>query len=272
MVRFSSNGAVSESINQMPTFVNRYAQPWCPPRPTLTISGDEVHVWRASIATPKSRVQSLECILTEDELCRAKRFYFQRDRERFIVARGLLRCILGRYLGIEPSRLRFSYNDCGKPALATAPDEGTLCFNLSHSDRLALYAVTRGRKVGIDLERVRAIPEIEQIAKCSFSSRENAVFCSLPLGLRKEAFFSCWTRKEAYVKARGKGLSLSLAQFDVSLVPGEPARLLDVRGDSPDALHWSLRELKPGPDYVAALAVKGHACKLKCWHFPEPGS
>jgi len=201
-------------------------------------------------------------------LDRARRFHFQRDSERFIVTRGLLRCILGRYLGIEPGRLRFVYNSYGKPALATASDEGALCFNLSHSGGLALYAVARGRQVGIDLERIRAVPEIEQIAQRFFSSREYAAFRSLAAGLRQEAFYSCWTRKEAYIKARGQGLSLPLDQFDVSLVPGEPARLLDVRGDSQDGHHWLLRELEPGPGYVAALAVEGHGWKLKCWHFP----
>jgi 4'-phosphopantetheinyl transferase len=242
---------------------------WLPPPVNLALPSDEVHVWRASLDQPASRVQSLQHTLTTDELSQAGRFYFQKDRQHFIVARGLLRAILSRYLDVEPGQLRFCYSDYGKPSLAPPSGPKTLNFNLSHSDRLVLYAVTRGREIGIDLERVRPVPEAEQIAERFFSAEENAVFRTLPARLKQEAFFTCWTRKEAYIKARGEGLSLPLDQFDVSLVPGEPAMLLSTRGDPQEAARWSLRELMPGPGYVAAIAVEGHDWRLACWQFPE---
>ena len=242
---------------------------WLPPPADLTVSSNEVHVWRASLDLPVSCVQSLQHTLAADELSRAERFYFQKDRQHFIVTRGLLRAILSRYLDIEPGQLRFCYSPYGKPALATTPGQETPSFNVSHSHGLALYAVTRGREIGIDLERVRADLDCEQIAARFFSPRENAVLRALPAKLKPEAFFNCWTRKEAYIKARGGGLSFPLDQFDVSLAPGEPTTLLNTRGDPQEATRWSLRTLTPGPGYVAALAVEGHGWRLACWQWPE---
>jgi 4'-phosphopantetheinyl transferase len=235
----------------------------------LALSNDEVHVWRACLDLPASHVQSLQRTLAADELSRAERLYFQKDRQRFIVARGLLRAILSRYLDMEPSQLRYCYSEHGKPYLTPSSGRKTPSFNLSHSDGLALYAVARGREVGIDLERIRPVVEVEQIAERFFSAWEKDVFRALPGHLRHMAFFTCWTRKEAYIKARGEGLSQPLDQFDVSLVPGEPAMLLSIRGDPQEAFHWSLRELAPGSGYVAALAAEGNDWRLVCWQFPE---
>jgi 4'-phosphopantetheinyl transferase len=218
---------------------------------------------------PASRIQALRHILAADELSKARRFFFPKDRQHFILARGLLRTILGRYLDMEPSQLRFCYDDYGKPSLVPSSDQEALNFSLSHSDGLALYAITRDREIGIDVERVCPIPEAAQIAERFFSAHENAVFRTLDARLKQEAFFTCWTRKEAYVKARGKGLSLPLDQLDVSLIPGEPAMLLNIRGAPREAARWSLCELTPGPGYVAALAVEGHDWRLACWQFPE---
>lgn len=238
---------------------------WSPPPETLELGSGEVHVWRATLDQPTPRVQSLRRILAADEQARADRFYFEKGRVRFIVARGLLRMILGRYLDREPSQLRFDYSPYGKPALASESGGETLRFNVSHSHGLALYAVTRGREIGIDVEYIRADVASEQIAERFFSSREVAVLRALPVEAQAEAFFNCWTRKEAYIKARGEGLSLPLDQFDVSLVPGEPAALLSTRPDPHEASRWSLQELTPGPGYVAALAVEGRIRQLQCW-------
>jgi 4'-phosphopantetheinyl transferase len=242
---------------------------WVPPPADLKLSSDEVHVWRASLDSTATDVQSLQQTLSADELGRAAGFRFQKDRQRFIAAHGLLRAIISRYLDMEPSQLRFCYSDHGKPSLVPTSGQKTLSFNLSHSDGLALYAITRDRGIGIDLERVRPVAKVEQIAERFFSARENAVFRTLPASLKREAFFTCWTRKEAYIKARGEGLSLPLDQFDVSLVPGGPAVLLGTRGDPQKSSGWSLRELMPDPGYVAALAVEGHDWHLTCWQFPE---
>jgi 4'-phosphopantetheinyl transferase len=181
----------------------------------------------------------------------------------------MLRTLLGRYLDLEPNGLRFSYGSHGKPALAGECGGGKVRFNLSHSHELALFAFTRGRVVGIDLERIRPDLVNEQIAERFFSPREIAMLRALPGSLEKEAFFTCWTRKEAYIKARGDGLSLPLDAFDVSLVPGEPAELLESRENSNEVSRWCLQELVPDPGYVAAIAVEGHLWQLKCWESPE---
>ncbi len=242
---------------------------WSSPSKNLILGDDEVHVWRAALNIKESRVQSLRRTLTADDRARAERFHFQKDREHFIVARGLLRAILGRYLDVEPSQLRFSYSPYGKPSLAGEFNADALCFNLSHADGLALYAVTRGRQLGIDIERVRAELADEQVAERFFSPREVAVLRALSGNMQPQAFFNCWTRKEAYIKARGEGLSLPLDQFDVSLAPGETAALLSTNGDPQEASRWRIQELAPGAGYVSALAVKGHHWRLKCWQWSK---
>lgn len=253
---------------------NRMTAPeslWLPPPTDLALSDDDVHVWRASLDLPASRVREVHHTLAADESSRAARFHFQRDRQHFIVARGLLRNILSRYLGIQPEQLRFCYSPSGKPALVAAPGQDALNFNLSHSGHLALYALTRVRQIGIDLERIRVDFEYEQIAERFFSRRERTALQACPAKMKPEAFFNCWTRKEAYIKARGEGLSLPLDQFDVSLVPGEPAALLSTRDNSQEVVRWSLQELSPGSGYVAALAVEGHSWQLRCWQWQEKG-
>ena len=231
---------------------------------------DEVHVWRATLDQTPSQIQSFLHNLSADEQARADRFYFARDREHFIVARGVLRAILGCYLNRMPECLSFCYGTHGKPALAGESDGETIRFNVSHSHGVALYAVTRGREVGIDLERIRFDLEFAEIAERFFSRREVAMLQSLPTEVQRQAFFRCWTRKEAYIKARGEGLSLPLDQFDLSLVPREPDAVLGTQRDPSEAARWSLQELTPAPGYVAALAVDAHDWRLSCWRWPDP--
>lgn len=228
----------------------------------------EVHVWRASLKQSASHVRSLVATLAPEEQQRAERYVFQKDREHFIVARGLLRSILGMYLEMEPRALRFCYSSYGKPRLALEDNHGDLRFNLSHSNQLALFAVTRGREVGVDVEWIRPEVAKENIAEHFFSRYEVTMLRSLPPDLQGEAFFNCWTRKEAYIKARGEGLSLPLDKFDVSLAPGKPATLLSIRIDSVDTSQWTLVELTPGLGYAAALVVEGRDWQLKCWKWP----
>jgi 4'-phosphopantetheinyl transferase len=217
------------------------------------------------VSTPYLRI--FEDTLTADERARAERFYFQKHRERFIAGRGLLRHILSRYLGKEPDQLRFCYNSYGKPALTEETGAEGLCFNLSHSHGIALYALTHGREIGIDIEYFRPDVETEKLAERFFSPREAAVLRALPEHLRKEGFFNCWTRKEAYIKAEGEGMSIPLSAFDVSLTPGEPAALLRTQKHPQETACWSLQALNPAPSYAAALAVKGHDWELKCWQW-----
>lgn len=237
------------------------------PSGNVSLGSGEVHVWCATLDQPTWQFLRLAQTLSADERSRADRYSFARDMHHFIVGRALLRVILGGYLEIEPDRLRFAYSHHGKPSLADAFGSGILRFNVSHSQGLALYAVSRDGHVGVDLERTRPVADLEQIAERFFSPREYAALRALPAQMKHEAFFNCWTRKEAYVKARGDGLSLPLNQFDVSLAPGEPARLVHNERAPQEVARWSLQELTPAPGYVAALAVEGHGRQIRCWQW-----
>jgi 4'-phosphopantetheinyl transferase len=215
---------------------------------------DEIHIWYASLEQPLSEFQRL---LSADEKERAKRYYFEEDRRRFIVRRGILRTLLGNYLDIEPYQVQFCYGNNKKPGIADIFGGRKVQFNLSHSRGLAIYAFTRTHEIGVDVEYIRDIPEMGKIAERFFSARENSAFQSLPESQKQEAFFNCWTRKEAFIKAIGDGLSYALDAFDVSLVPGEPATLIGIKGDSEEASRWSLRDLEPAAGFAAALTVKG---------------
>jgi 4'-phosphopantetheinyl transferase len=243
---------------------------WRSPPEAFVLGRDEVHVWRASLEQPKSQIESFLNTLAADEQARAGRFYFERDREHFIVARGVLRAILGCYLNRPPECVAFCYGAHGKPALAEDNELDAIRFNVSHSNEVALYAVARDRKVGIDLERIRFDLAVMEIAERFFSRREVATLRTFPTEAQRRAFFRCWTRKEAYIKARGEGLSLPLDQFDVLLAPGKPGAVLHTQQDPSEASRWSLQELCLAPDYAAALAVEGHGWRLACWQWPDP--
>jgi len=242
---------------------------FCPPV-DLALAGDDVHVWRAALDQPDPLVKQLARTLSGDEWARVERYRFERDRRRFIVARGVLRMILGCYLDADPGRLRFGYEPHGKPYLADGFSGGTLQFNLSHSHELALYAFAHGRRIGVDLEYQRFVPDAEQIVAGFFSAREKAMWRTLRTSQRQEAFLHWWTRKEAYGKALGDGLGQRLDQFGVSLAPGESARLLGTAGDPESAFHWSLGSLTPARGYKAALAVEGHDWYLCFWQWQPP--
>ena len=242
--------------------------PWPdgPARPAA--AADEVHVWRVRLGQDEAAARALSALLAEDEQRRAARFHFRKDRDRFVAARGALRAILGLYTGVAPRRLRFSYEKHGKPGLTPETGGRFLRFNLTHSHDLALCAVTLGRSVGVDLELVREEFAGMEIAERFFARREVAALRALAPGARATAFFDCWTRKEAYIKARGEGLSHPLHSFAVSLAPGEPAALLCTDDDPPEALRWSLLALSPGGSYRAALAVEGAPPLTRCWTWP----
>lgn len=242
---------------------------WSRPPKKLSLAANEIHVWRAGLSLKASYLHGLKQILSADEQARAERFYFRKDREHFIAARGLLRVILGRYLNMEPSRLRFRYNPYGKPDFAGESGKNGLRFNLAHSQELVLFAITRGREIGIDLEYIRGDLADSQVAERYFSPREVEALRALPKDLQPLGFFNCWTRKEAYVKARGEGLTVPLDKFEVSLAPGEPPALLHVENQPQECSRWSLEKLIPDPGYAAALVVEGHHWNLSCWQWPD---
>ncbi len=240
---------------------------WNSPPLDLTLDLGAIHVWRVSLAQTESCLQSLQQTLSTDEQTKAERFHFPKDRSQFIVSRGALRAILSRYLNINSHILRFDYNPYGKPSLIAAQGGDTLRFNLSHSRGIALIALTQNRDIGVDIEGINPNISYLEIAESFFSSLENTMLRSLPEHLQLTAFFTCWTRKEAYIKAVGKGLSIPLNQFDVTLAPGEPAALLNVEDNPEEASRWSLIELIPSSDMVAAVAVAGDCSKLHCWEW-----
>lgn len=236
-----------------------------PARPEA--SEDEVQVWGASLTRTAAEYEALRGLLSKDELARADAFVFERDRGHFVAARGTLRLILACYLGVSPEGLRFAYNAFGKPRLRDEGVAPALSFNLSHAGEIALYAFTSGREVGIDVELAREDMDCLGVARHFFSPPERAALEALPPEERTRAFFDCWTRKEAYIKARGGGLSIPLDSFDVSLTPGEPAALLHTREDPRDAARWTLRELAPADGYAATVAAEGAGWRLRRWRF-----
>lgn len=247
------------------------ATSWSIPAASLALAEDEVHVWRASLKQSPAVVEKFFGTMTPDERDRAGRFHFARDREHFTVARGLLRSLLSRYLGETPDQLRFTYSSYGKPQLSEQFQDAGLCFNVSHSGQVVVYAFTRGREVGVDVEYHRPDVAGEEIAERYFSVNEVRELFALREELRAEAFFNCWTRKEAYIKAIGEGLSHPLDQFDVSLAPGEPAALLGTRRDPDELSRWTISAFTTERDYSGAIVVAGRDLHLKYWQWSPPG-
>ena len=225
--------------------------------PEIGPPSGEIHVWSAKIDHPIPSVDQLLNILDEAERFRADTYQIDRDRRRFIVRRAILRTLLGHYTGVGPGSLQFHYGPQGKPGLATStPVFQIVHFSVSHSDGLSLYAFTLGRELGVDVERIRQISDADSISEKFFSHRERSLLSMVPRSQKQEAFFNCWTRKEAYVKATGDGITAQLDHFDVSVALGEPARLINLDGDPIRAAAWALYDLKLAENYTGALAIK----------------
>ncbi len=224
----------------------------------IKLSPQQVHVWRVGLDRNSEEIHQFRAMLSQDERKRADRFHFEPDRNRFIVGRGRLRSLLADYLQVAPEGIEFQYSAKGKPMLANI--EQNLHFNLSHSGGLALYAIA-SEPVGIDLEQIRSLSDAEQLAKRFFMPAEAEAIAALPMAQKQAAFLNAWTRKEAYLKATGDGLA-GLDEVEVSLIPGMPATLLRIKGNSELASQWFISELHPHPDYVAAVAITGQNWQL----------
>lgn len=238
---------------------------WRIPPQQLSLSEQEVHVWRASFHQLDALHESFEAVISSDERAKARRYRFEDNRREYITARGFLRFLLSAYASQKPADLKFVYNPFGKPSLFTKNGQQHISFNLSHAHGFVVYAFAIEREVGIDIEKIRPEAAHDGVAERFFSANEVRVLRSLPEHAQPQGFFNCWTRKEAYIKARGEGLSIPLNQFDVSLVPGLPAELIASRVDPDDTSKWMLRALPMGTQYAAALAVEGRDWELKCW-------
>jgi 4'-phosphopantetheinyl transferase len=234
-----------------------------PERPdSLLLEAGQVHVWRICLEQEDDLLDRFRRTLEPEELERAGRFRFERLQRHFVASRGFLRHVLARYVAAKPEQLSFAYNYYGKPLLA---GNSSLQFNLSHSHEVALVAVTWNAAVGVDVEHIRADFASEDIATRFFSRLEVETFSSLPKEERVAAFFRCWARKEAYIKAIGKGLSQPLDGFDVTLAPSDAAALL--RAGEEDTLTWSMSDIDVGADYASALAVEGVPSQISYWQF-----
>jgi len=241
---------------------------WNSPSPALLLSARELHVWQVALTQPAATIQHLRSTLSLDELARADRLHFERDRRRFIVARGVLRRLLGTYVQQPPDQIIFNYSAYGKPA-----GNVSLHFNVAHSHELALFAFTTEAPVGIDVEYLRrVVSDRDRLAERFFAPQENEAYCALPEAEKRAAFFHCWTRKEAYIKAIGTGLSHPLDRFVVSLAPDQPAALLSSIDDPRAAQRWSLMQLEPHSDYVGAVALESRSVQLVCWAWSDEGS
>lgn len=241
---------------------------WQMPSAQPRLEPGEIHIWRVSLDRERASTRDLFEVLSADEKQKADKYHFEQDRDNFVVARGILRQILGGYLDILPGEIRFSYSRYGKPALDIGMNADGLCFNVSHSNGLALYAVAREQEVGIDIEFVDEGFAIRPVAATCFSPSEMSVLDELPSDRQPAAFFTGWTRKEAYIKAVGEGVSMPLKEITVSLLP-EDLQISMTTNDRSEARNWCLVTLPFDSDYAAALAVEGSIGKLSCWQWPE---
>lgn len=223
-----------------------------------------MELWLIRLDLSEQARLSLHRTLSGSERERARAFHWEQDRKRFVVARGALRDILSRYLGHRPEQLRFCYGPHGKPALHPAFSAPRVRFNLAHCEDLALVAVSEAADLGVDIERVRVMPDASQLVMHFFSPRESATFATLPEAQKPKAFFRLWTRKEAWLKATGEGIGQQLSQVEVSFLPDEPARLLAI----PSAFThtaWSLADVEPAPGFAGALAVARPEVICRYW-------
>ncbi|BAU66329.1 phosphopantetheine-protein transferase [Stanieria sp. NIES-3757] len=229
---------------------------WAIPPSKLNLSKDQIHIWRASLNLLSEEIEQLEQILSEDERSRANRFRFPHLKDRFIVARGNLRKILSYYLQIESNSIKFEYTSRGKPQLATNLNQIGLQFNLSHSQDLALYGFSINQKIGIDLEHLRSIYDVEKLAQRFFSEREYKLITESDFDKKQQVFLQFWTAKEAYLKATGEGLVDSLSEIEFLRKLDQSISLQSVHGNTKAAQNWLVENFIPAADYIATLAIE----------------
>jgi 4'-phosphopantetheinyl transferase len=235
------------------------------PRVPIRLRNSEVHLWKMLLEVNNKVASRLNELLSADEQEKASRFHFAADRRRFVITRGCLRALLSRYTNMAPETIQFAYGKYGKPSLPQATRESAqIEFNVAHSGNTAAFAFTRIGNIGIDIEQIRTDFDADDIAQRYFSAAEISSLGQTSLAARHAAFFSCWTRKEAFLKAKGVGLSYSLKQFDVTVSPTSPARLLSTRPDAKEAARWSMKSFDLARGYAATVVVAGHN-----WQLPQ---
>jgi 4'-phosphopantetheinyl transferase len=224
--------------------------------PAQPLADSDIHVWCASLNVSSTKVERYFACLALDEKARAARFYFEKDRSRYIIGRGLLRQMLGDYLGLEPSKIQFKYGVHGKPALASKINGRSLEFNLSHSNDMAVYIFNWCQPVGIDIEYIHRMKDMDDFALQFFTPNECKLIHSLSKDQKQKTFFKLWTCKEAFLKANGSGLTTQLSQVEVSLTTERSATFTSIGGDREQAARWRLNLFTPITGYQASLAIE----------------
>ncbi len=227
----------------------------------INISERDTHIWLLPLELKPNQLTEVKSFLSEDELARAQKFYFDKQRNHYIAIRGLIRKLLGLYLNLNNKKIIFSYNEFGKPFL----ENRLVQFNLSHSHKLALFAVNINYELGVDIEWMHRKSNLLEIGERFFSENEFAELKSLPAELQRQGFFNCWTRKESYIKARGKGLAIPLSKFEVSLKPGDPVYLKSTLHDPKAINEWTLYAFDPHTEYTAAMTINTKVTKISFW-------
>ncbi len=243
---------------------------WISPRLPIELSNSDVHIWRLNFEKYNFYNLKLGSMLTEEERLRVANFRFKRHGKRFIIGRGVLRILLGLYLNIEPTKLKFRFGLYGKPYLDERFNKQTIQFNLAHSHEFALYVFTIRHRVGVDIEYINKIPDYENIVKHLFSRQENALFEKLPTSQKLRTFFNYWTLKEAYSKACGTGFAEFFNRFDLTQLFEYPTCLFNTKNHAINLSGWSIKSFTPAPDYTAALAIEELNCHPQYFQFvPE---
>ena len=250
----------------MRVVVKTFPDPWSNPVRPVKLGEGEVHVWRACLDVTVEELQVRSKLMKEEERARGARYLRAEVGSRFVAGRGLLRRLLGMYLGTDAAEVEFTFNSFGKPALAAKHGAGDLRFNVSHSHDWALIAFTRGRELGVYIERVRPDFATREIAQRFFSPSEARRLIALPAATQTEAFFQCWTRKEGYIKARGEGLSRGLDSFEVAFGPGVDAAVLNALDDASPTARWLVLDLQPAQGFAGALVVERPVAEVRLWN------
>ncbi len=238
---------------------------WHMPEHFPPLDHHEVHVWCVPLTASPPELQRLRQFLSRDEQARAERFLFEKHRHRFAVGRGYQRELLARYVHAAPASLAFQYEGLGKPRLTDSTENAGLCFNFSNSGDLGLLAITLNAELGVDIEKIRELSDMSGLAN-RFFCVEEAEFISAQEGRdRLAAFFRCWTRKEAYLKAIGKGLTVPLNRVVVSTEADGPAEIISIGDSASKATQWRLAHLQPAAGYIGAVALPRHGDAIRCW-------
>lgn len=249
----------------------RHPPNWILAPQELILPDAAVHLWLAKLDVAESYRHQLAASLSTDEIQRAEKFVFEQHREHFVVGRGILRHLLGRYTGLAASAIRFNYNSFGKPSVRATPGQATLHFNVSHANGMGLFAFSRTSEIGVDIEFMNESVDIEQTGALVFSPHELSLIQALPPALRRSKFFQFWSRKEALIKAVGQGLSLPLRQIDISQAPEKAVVLPDSGGNEFSQGNWFIKDIHTIPGFSAAIAAVGKDWAVAYYRLPEEG-